>query len=162
MIELMVYLIVGYVIFCKLWPYFLYPNYFRKSKIESYTELVSLALQLKSDTKIKTIENAYAYMQEHFSGSDNFWKIKNLLSIFKLGDFSTKEILDKKQFLWCHNQNRLLKSILVNTKMFGEDEIVVKRRFFTSFFIHQWLNINLDDRIICIDSYYNIFKIEEK
>ena len=151
-------LIIIYLIFCKLWPYFLYPNYLKKSKIENYPKLVKLALKLKGNDNLQTIENVYSYMQQTYSGDGEAWRLKSLLSIFWLGDFSTEKILSKKQFLWCHSQNRLFKSILVNTGLFKKDEIVVRKRFFTSFFIHQWLVVKVDGREIVVDPYYNIFR----
>lgn len=151
------YFLLIYIIFCKIWPYFFYPNYLRKSKIENYSELRELSSKLRGDSKLQTVENVYGYMQKTYSGNDDVLKPRNLLSVFSLGDFSTKNILNKKIFLWCHSQNRLFKSILVNTGIFQENDIAVQRRLFTSFFIHQWLVMNIDGKKIEIDPYYDIF-----
>jgi hypothetical protein len=99
-------------------------------------------------------------MQQTYSGNNDVLKVKNLLSVFNFGDFSTKSILNKKIFLWCHNQNRLFKSFLVNTGLFNENDVVIQKRLFTSFFIHQRLEIDIDDKKIEIDPYYNIFNLE--
>ena len=154
------YLLIIYVVFCKLWPYCFYPNYLRKSKIENYPELIELSSKLRGNNKLETIENVYGYMQQTYSGNDDILKLRNLLSVFNLGDFSTKSILNKKIFLWCHNQNRLFKSFLVNSGLFNENDIVIQKRLFTSFFIHQWLVIGIDDKKIKVDPYYNIFNNE--
>ncbi|TSD01463.1 MAG: hypothetical protein Athens071425_406 [Parcubacteria group bacterium Athens0714_25] len=154
------YLLLIYIIFCKVWPYFFYPNYLKKSKIENYPELKELSSKLTGNSKLQTVENVYEYMRQTYSGNDDVLKIENLLSVFNFGDFSTKGILDKKIFLWCHGQNRLLKSVLINTGLFKDDDITIQKRLFTSFFIHQWLVINIDDKKIKVDPYYNIFNKE--
>lgn len=158
MLVYLTYILIIYLIFCKAWPYFLYPNYFKKSKIENYPELAALALKLKGDSKFQTIENVHRYMWQTYSGNGDAWRLKSLLSVFWLGDFSTEKILNKKQFLWCHAQNKLFKSILVNTGMFNESEVIVQKRFLTSPFIHQWIVLEADDKKITLDPYYNIFK----
>ncbi|MDH3353074.1 MAG: hypothetical protein OEL87_01380 [Nanoarchaeota archaeon] len=151
-----------YALICKAWPYFLYPNYAKKSKIETYPELRKLALKIKRKDKLSTIKTAYNYMSKTYSGHAEQFRPKSLLTIFHLGDFNTKSILNKKQFLWCHNQNRLLKSILINTELFTPDEIVIKKHFFKSFFIHQWVVISLKNQKIKIDPFYNILEVVKK
>ncbi|MFA7309977.1 MAG: hypothetical protein WC050_03680 [Candidatus Paceibacterota bacterium] len=153
-----IYLLLAYLFFCKVWPYCLYPNYLLRSRIERYPELIKLASELRSADKYQTVENVYRYMQDTYTGHTDLLKVRSLLSVFQLGDFSTKEMIDKNQFLWCHNQNRLFKSILVNTGMFADDEIQIKRRLVRSFFMHQWLSLEFDGKRITVDPYYGIFK----
>jgi len=160
--NLLLFALATYVIFCKAFPYFLYPNYLRKSKIENYPELKEVANKLRGVDRFQTLENVYRYMQQRYTGYGHTLKIKNLLSVFKLGDFSTKEILHKKQFLWCHTQNRLFKSILVNTGMFGKNEVVIGQRLLVSFFVHQWLFFELEGKKIIVDPYYGLFRVESK
>lgn len=151
-----------YILFCKIWPYFLYPNYFKKSKIENYSDLKKIALSLKSSNKEQTIRNVYNYMTKIYSGNVNVLNLKNLFTVFNMGDFSTREILNNPQFLWCHNQNRLFKSILVNTNQFSENKIIIKKRYFISFFIHQWIYIKLQNKEFIIDPYYLKFDVKIK
>src|SRR3989344_634448 len=148
----------AYILFCKAWPYFLYPNYFRKSKVEDYPELKKLASELKGADTRQTIENVYAYMQRTYTGFSEIWKIKSLLSVFQFGDFSTRDILGKRQFLWCHTQNRLFKSILVHTGSLPESAITIRNTLFASFFIHQWISIELSGQRITIDPHCGIYK----
>ncbi|MFH0856618.1 MAG: hypothetical protein V1860_01840 [bacterium] len=154
-----IYIIAFYLITCKILPYFLYPNYFKKSKVENYDKLKKLSAKLKASNKTHTIKNVYDYITNTYSGDTQKFKIKNLRTILFFGDFSTTDILDKKQFLWCHNQNRLFKSILINTGLFKEEEIIIKKRLFMSFFIHQWLYFKLEDKEIIADPFYKIFKV---
>ena len=154
------YVLLVYILFCKVWPYFLYPNYFKKSKIEDYDNIKKLASKLKNKNKIETLKNVSNYMNETYFSYERVFQIKSILTLFNIGDFDTKNILNKKQFLWCHNQNRLFKSILVNTDLFNEKEIKIEKRYFKSFFIHQWLSVNVGEKIIKIDPYYKIFEIK--
>jgi len=106
--EHIFYVLAAYIFFCKLWPYFLYPNYFRKSKVEDYSELKELASKLKDADK--------------------------------------------------YQQNRLFKSILVNTYMFSEDEIEIKKRLLFSIVIHQWFSFKLNGKVVTVDPYYGTFE----
>jgi hypothetical protein len=151
----------AYILICKVWPFVLYPNYLRKSKIEEYTELRELASRLKSADKFQAIENVYAYMQSMYAGHEHVREPRSLLSLLQLGDFSTHKVLNNRQFLWCHTQNRLLKSILVNTGMFREDEIIIERELWGSIFIHQWVSIELNGKRIKMDPYYGVFEITQ-
>lgn len=155
---LYLYIFSSYLLFCKLLPYFVYPNYFKKSKIENYLELIQLSSELKWKNKIETIENIYEYFKNTYSWKNKVLKLKNLLTVLYIWDFKTNNILSKKVFLWCHTQNRLFKSILVNTKMFKESEIITQKRYFISIFIHQWLYIKLEDKEVKIDPYFWIFE----
>jgi len=153
------YILAAYILFCKVWPYVLYPNYLRKSRVETYPELRELATRLRGEDKTHTLRNVYAYMQETYTGYGEILKINSLLTVFQFGDFSTNKILHRKQFLWCHTQNRLFKSILVNTGLFREDEIVVQRSIWSSFFIHQWICIDIGGRKIEIDPHYHLLEV---
>lgn len=159
-VRILLYLVAVYVIFCKILPFCFYPNYLRKSRVENYPDLKNLSLRLKGDDQLQTIKNIWDYMQQTYSGSDEVLNINNLLSVFLLGDFSTDKILNKKQFLWCHSQNRLFKSILLNTGKFKEEDVVIQRKIFASFFIHQWLVVNIEGKKVKMDPYYNLFNVE--
>ena len=148
---------VAYVLFCKAWPYYLYPNYFRHSKIEDYPELISLARALRATTKDETLENVYKYIERTYSGTAASTFPRNWFTVFEIGDFSTRRLLGRPRFLWCHTQNRLMKSLLVQTDQFSADEIRIEHRYWTSLFIHQWISIQTDDFTFTIDPYYDRF-----
>ena len=147
----------AYILFCKAWPYFLYQNYFLPSRIEEYPELQQLARSLVGPNQSATLRNLYEYMQSTYAGSGSVLKTDSLRSVFRFGDFSTRSILGKRQFLWCHTQNRLFKSILMNTGLFSEEVVKIRYRLFSSFFIHQWIEILLPGEKIIIDPHYHIF-----
>jgi hypothetical protein len=95
MIEIF-YIILIYLLICKAWPFFLYPNYFKKSKIENYDSLKKLSFKLKGKSKAETLKNISNYMNKTYSGFNNMFKIKSLFTVFQIGDFKTDKILNKK------------------------------------------------------------------
>ena len=161
------YILIGYLLLLKLLPFILYPNYLLPGKIEQYSSLIELSIKLRGVGKQQTLENAFQYLREKHASDDKIWRWKNLATLFWVGDFSTQAVLEKKCFLWCHTQNRLLKSLLVNSGMFRADDVQIGRMFFfnskfpyqgISIFIHQYLLINIDGTIFKIDPFYNIFE----
>ena len=160
------YILICYLFFLKLLPFILYPNYLLPGKIEGYPALIRVAKKLKGQDKQQTLSNIFQYLREKHSSDDKIWQWKNLATLFWVGDFSTQKVLEEKCFLWCHTQYRLLKSLLVNSGMFREDDVQIGRMFFfnskfpyqgISIFIHQYLLINIDGIIFKIDPFYNIF-----
>jgi len=163
MATVLLNIFIVYIISCKVLPFVLYPNYLFKSKIETYPEVKDLALSLKGEEDLQTVKNAYDYMLRQYGGNDSVIKfgvlIKGLKDLFYIGDFPTGGILNQKQFLWCHGQNRILKSLLVNTGIFDEASVKIEKRFFSSFFIHQWVVVSLGDKKVKMDPYYKIFEV---
>lgn len=150
-------LLAAYLFICKAWPYFLYPNYLSPSKIERYPELIALAHTLRASDKLQTARNVYQYMRRTYMGHERVIAPRSLLSIFWIGDFSTRSIFDRTQFLWCHTQNRLYKSLLIGTGLYSEDEIIIEHRYWRSVFIHQWVTLSIENMILTVDPYYDIF-----
>lgn len=164
---LFIYIFISYILFFKVLPFVLYPNYLLPGKIERYLALVQLARSLRGKDKKETLENVFQYLRKYHRSEKTIWKWENLATLFWIGDFSTKPMLRKKCFLWCHTQNRLLKSLLVNSGIFDESEIKIGRMFFLnskfpyqgiSVFIHQYLLIYINGTIFKIDSFYDIFE----
>ena len=156
--ERILYLFGLYLLIGKVFPYFAYSNYFMKSKVENYTELKKLALKLKGKSKFATLKNVYDYMIETYSGYDERFKLKNVLTLYRMGDFSTRASLNKKEFMWCHNQNRLARSILVNTGMFSEKDIVVERTLVKSSSLHQCLIVRVGKKKFRFDTHCRVFE----
>ncbi|NTW75893.1 MAG: hypothetical protein HGB34_03245 [Candidatus Moranbacteria bacterium] len=165
---ILLYTLILYVLLLKVLPFVLYPNYLRSGKVERYPALVELSEKLRSKDRQETLRNAFAYLREHHASDGRIWKWKNLATLLLAGDFSTEPYIDKDCFLWCHTQNRLLKSLLVNSGHFREDEVRIGRMFFRnhnspafglSIFIHQYVLVDLDDRTtVKVDPFYGILE----
>ncbi|NTV41203.1 MAG: hypothetical protein HGA61_02930 [Candidatus Moranbacteria bacterium] len=163
----LIYIIILYLLLLKVLPFVLYPNYLLPGKVEKYPSLVKLSMEIRGKDKKETLENVFRYLRKYHHSEDKIWKWENLATLFWIGDFSTQSMLEKKCFLWCHTQNRLLKSLLVNSGIFDENEIKIGRMFFLnskfpyqgiSVFIHQYLLIYINGTIFKIDPFYNIFE----
>ncbi|MEI7621016.1 MAG: hypothetical protein WCJ51_00610 [Candidatus Moraniibacteriota bacterium] len=137
------------------------------SKVENYPALITLANSLCGKNQQETLENTFQYLCKHHQSENAIWQWKNLATLFWVGDFSTQKVLEKECFLWCHTQNRLLKSLLVNSEMFNESDIQIGRMLFfnskfpyqgISVFIHQYLLVRIDGTIFKVDPFYNIFE----
>lgn len=161
------YILISYLLFLKLLPFILYPNYLLPGKIEKYPALIKLSKELKGCDKRETLEKAFRYLRGRHKSDDAIWRPENLKTLFLVGDFSTEAVLKKNCFLWCHTQNRILKSILVNSGMFTEKEIMIGRMFFfnpdppyrgISIYIHQYVLIDIDGEVFKADPFYNILE----
>lgn len=165
---LVLYGILLYLFFCKVVPFLLYPNYLRPGRVERYPALVDLARKLRGADREETLRNAYTYLREYHPSNHIIWKWESLKSLFLIGDFSTEPYLGKLSFLWCHTQNRLLKSLLVNSGHFEERDIRIGRMFFRnhnsptfgfSVFIHQYALVDIGNKTVKADPFYGVFQI---
>ncbi|HWQ60652.1 MAG TPA: hypothetical protein VN420_05940 [Candidatus Fimivivens sp.] len=86
---ILLYALILYVLFLKALPFVLYPNYMLPGKVERYPALVELSERLRGKDKRETIENAFAYLREHHGSDDKIWIRENLMTLFRVGDFST-------------------------------------------------------------------------
>jgi hypothetical protein len=163
----LIYIIILYLLLLKVLPFVLYPNYLLPGKVEKYPSLVKLSMELRGKDKKETLENVFRYLRKYHHSEDKIWKWESLATLFWISDFSTQSMLEKKCFLWCHTQNRLLKSLLVNSKIFKESEIKIGRMFFynpdppyrgISIYIHQYALVEIDKTVFKADPFYNIFE----
>ncbi len=99
---ILLYALILYVLLLKALPFVLYPNYLLPGKVERYPALVELSETLRGKDRKETLENAFAYLRKHHKSDDRIWIGKNLLTLLRVGDFSTKSYLDEDCFLWCH------------------------------------------------------------
>lgn len=160
-------LFILYVLFLKALPFVLYPNYLLPGKVERYPALVLLSEKLRGKDRRETLENAFRYLREHHASDHAIRKWGNIRTLFLIGDFSTEPYFDRDCFLWCHTQNRLLKSILVNSGMFTEGDVRIGRMFWFnrnsptfkfSVFIHQYALVDIGDAIMKADPFYGILQ----
>lgn len=159
MLIFFLYLLIAYIFISKILPYFLYPNYFLKAKVENYPDLVKQAQSLKDKDKIATLKNVYDYMTNQYIGDGDVYNLRTIPALLSIGDFNTKGILNKKTFLLCHTQNKMVKSLLVDTGMFDDDEITIQIEFLKHIYIHQWVLVKTTDLEIKVDPFFKKFEI---
>ncbi|NTV55212.1 MAG: hypothetical protein HGA16_01795 [Candidatus Moranbacteria bacterium] len=90
---MLLYALILYVLFLKALPFVLYPNYMLPGKVERYPALVELSEKLRGKDRKETLGNAFAYLRKHHKSDDRIWIGKNLLTLLRVGDFSTKSYL---------------------------------------------------------------------
>lgn len=100
-------------------------------------------LNKSSQTNYEFLERAYAYITSTYSGG----RIKTITHFLRgFGDMCTKD----PGFLPCTGQNFLLRTMLVKSGRFSEDDI----RVITvplNLFIHQYLKVKVDGKEIDVD-----------
>jgi len=168
---ILLYAIILYILLLKVLPFTLYPNYMLQGKVERYPAIVALAMELRGKDKRETLENVFAYLREHHASEKKIWNRNNLSTLLLIGDFSTEPYLNRDCFLWCHTQNRVLKSILVNSGMFTVNQVSIGRMYFLnrnlptfgfSLFIHQYALADVGDTIMKADPFYDILEERQK
>lgn len=114
-------------------------------------------LPLEIQNVIKELESVSSSKEEYLKNAYNFvvnkWHAGRLATIFytKLA-FRTdlKALLNEPGFAHCNTQNYLVFVLLSGSKFFKPEDVKVKTVFF-NFFIHQYIRVNLDGKIIDVD-----------
>ena len=155
LIILIIRILLGTII-----PLFLFPNHhIIKTRLQSTKEIKKLANKLKKKTKQETLKNIFKFMITNY-GKDN--EITKRLKLFffypKLFCYNTNKQLSKKQFLACHQQNNVLKTLLLNTNQFKKQDIQDKTHIQPYLIVHQYLLIKTNKGTYKVDPFFKIFK----
>ncbi|MDZ7798088.1 MAG: hypothetical protein U5L76_00550 [Patescibacteria group bacterium] len=138
-----------------IFPYIIFPNYLIKPKIKSSNGIRKVAKKLKSKNKEKTIRNVYDFLIKQYEGHRKIISINSLKQLFK---YNVDELLKNKQFLWCHSQNLILKTLLINTGHFKENDIRIKWTITKRLTIHQYIEIRKNNSLYKLDPFYEQFR----
>jgi hypothetical protein len=151
-------LILLWVIFAIIFPFILFPNYFLSYKIDNSINIRNKSTSLKSKSKRKTITNIYNYIIKTYKGNKNQYKFSNFPIFFQ---YKSSVLLDKKQFLWCHTQNNILRDLLVSTNKFSKKDIKIKWTLSKNFTTHQYILIHFDNLECKLDPFYKIITFKK-
>lgn len=141
-------ILILYVFVVFILPRFLVPNYgLVKSKLPStlpseWQDIVD-ELNKTSNTQEAYLKNAYRYITKRYTGG------RYQTFIYLLYAFDNP-FRHKKGFLHCHMQNYLLRTLLVKSGKFTDDDIEV-HTVFLNFFTHQYLRVRVGDAWIDVD-----------
>ncbi|MEI6058542.1 MAG: hypothetical protein WCP89_02110, partial [archaeon] len=109
----------------------------------------------KSNNKEKTLENIYDYVIKTYKGREEKYKLINYPKLFL---YDVDKLIGKEQFLACHIQNHIIKTLLMNTNQF-KDKDIQKKQVITNFLVvHQYLVMNINNQKYKIDPFFKIFK----
>lgn len=129
---------------------------FKKTRIvESVPEYLSEAIEeikANSSTQADALRHSYDYVVQKYYGNRmrtvlNFWRA--------FGSFENKSA----GFLPCNMQNQLLRTLLVKSGFFMDSDIRIRVTPF-NFFIHQYLQVRIDDKFIDVDPWSDFLGLE--
>jgi len=155
---ILVYFILIWFIFAIIIPFTIMPNQgFIKTEIQETENLRNFAEQFKGETKEQTLFNVFNYTTTTYTGVDE--RLKLAFLYHKHFYYNIEKMVNKKQFLSCHVQNNLIKTILINSGQFTKNDIknvLVITRYFTA---HQYLVVQIDENIkYKVDSFFRIIE----
>jgi hypothetical protein len=114
-----------------------------------------LAKKLSKGSREAVLKRVYAHVKSIYLGKGNSYNLRNIL---KLRDFKTEKILKKKEFFFCHTQNRVLIDLLIATKKFKIKDIKIRKELFKHLYIHQYIEVDLKNKKFKLDPFYKIFQ----
>ena len=139
-------------------PFIIFPNYLFKPKIKTTNKIKQVAIKLKEKNPQKTVKKIYDFVTDNHYGISKSAKNK----IFYLGRLfknDVKQNLGNKTYIFCHAQNLVLKTLLINTGQFEEKDIKVKFVVGNNLIIHQYLLVNVESKRVKLDPFYRIYKV---
>lgn len=144
LIVIAIFFIITFLI-----PIFLLPNYLifkPKHKITNpkLKQEIKKLNNIKNDEKFVKAAFLYVTNRYHPSGP-----IKFLFHLPKLFWHNPNKIIKKPGFAYCHVQNLMLKTILLGSKRFKEQDIKTKINF--TIVSHQYLKVRIKNKWIEID-----------
>lgn len=151
-IIVIIYFLLGFVI-----PLIVIPNlYLIKTPVQKTEKLKKFAKKLKGKTKEKTLKKCFDYVTRTYYGKEQRWFVVTL--IHKLFIQDVEKVLDKKQFLQCHIQDRVLMTLLINTRQFSEKDFERKITMSIYGIVHQYLIVKVNRKKFKVDPFYRIFE----
>ena len=110
----------------------------------------------KSLSKEECLKKAYEILATKYRG----YRIITYLKLFDVFKRDVNTLWRKNGFLHCTNINYLLRTILIRSNFFTEDEICLRWTQIWYISPHQYLQIKVDDRWIDIDIWAHVYGIE--
>lgn len=144
LIIILLYFLVAFLI-----PIFILPNYLLFKPKHKITN-PRLKQVIKKLNKIKNKEKfakaAFLYVTRNYHPSD---PITFLFHLPKLFWHNQNKIIESPGFAYCHVQNLMLKTILLESKRFKQPEIKTKINFTTV--LHQYLQVKIKNNWVEMD-----------
>ncbi|MCF7795003.1 hypothetical protein K9M50_01420 [Patescibacteria group bacterium] len=121
----------------------MFPNFFKKEPLpkELNSTFVNIIEHLNScNNKEEALKEAYNIIATRFKSS----RFKLFIRV-KRGFMKNPEKMWQKKFLYCYQDNYLLRLFLVKSKWFKDEDIKLKFSFVYYIIPHQYLKIKIDD-----------------
>ena len=150
-IRIIILIISLWFVLAIIFPFILFPNYLIKPKISYSPKIKGIVFKLRSKNKNQTLKNIYSYIVDNYCNKRWY----RIFFLHKMFFWNTNKLLSRKQFLWCHSQNKILIDLLINSGQFKREDIKIKWVLSRNLTIHQYLIVNSR---IKIDSFYRMFE----
>jgi len=148
LIIILIYIFLVFVI-----PLLFFPGFLRDIRIKKSKLLENFSEKFKDRNKEKTMRNIFDYVSKRYEKSE---KLEIFFLLKKHFDYDVENILSKKGYLPCHIQNLLVKTLLVNTEQFKEEEFETKISITLWGTIHAHMIIKIGNKKFKVDPYYGI------
>jgi len=142
--------VFSYLCFVILIPLLILPGFLIGNKIKISKTTTKIANNLKTKNKEKTLTNVFDYIKNLYTEE----KYKFLSEIQKHFYSNVDKIVDKKQFLPCNVQNKVLMTLLVSTGQFKKEDFKKKFSLGRHFFnIHAYYLIKVREKLFKADPF---------
>lgn len=149
-IILSIYLFLVFLV-----PLLFFPGFLSDIEIQKTENLMNLAEEFKADNKEETMKNVFNYVDEKYEKSSGY-KIFILLNRHFYTD--VEKYIDTEGYMPCHIQTLILKTLLINTGQFQEEDFEKKIIIMPEGLIHRYCLVKIDDKTFKVDPYYGILK----
>ena len=153
-IQIILIIIIGWIFFAIILPFLILPNQLFKTDLQRTKQIKKLAEKLKAKTREQTLRNIYKYVTKTYEGKEKKYKLANYPRLFL---YNVNNLIKKRQFIACHIQNHVTKTLLINTSQFKESDI--KRNWTITKFltIHQYLVVKIKKAKYKVDPFFRTF-----
>ncbi len=149
-ITVLVYFFLMFVI-----PFLFFPGFLRDVKIQKTNKLVGIAEKFRTKEKEKTLKNVFNYVEKTYADSRGY---KLFILLNRHFYTNVENLINKKQYLPCHVQSLILKTLLINTGQFQEGDFKKKITIMPLGIIHRYGLIKVGNKKFKADPYFNILK----
>ncbi|MEA1963504.1 MAG: hypothetical protein U9M94_04710 [Patescibacteria group bacterium] len=110
----------------------------------------------KSSNKEDCLKFAYEILNKKYRG----YRVKTYIKIFDIFSKDITKIWQKNGFLHCTNINYVMRTLLVKSGHFNDNEIKIKWTFVWYISPHQYLQVKINNSRINIDIWGKVFGIK--
>lgn len=110
----------------------------------------------KSSNKEDCLKFAYEILNKKYRG----YRVKTYIKIFDIFSKDITKIWQKNGFLHCTNINYVMRTLLVKSGHFNDNEIKIKWTFAWYISPHQYLQVKINNSRINIDIWGKVFGIK--
>jgi hypothetical protein len=110
----------------------------------------------QSLSKEECLKRAYEIMISKYRG----YRVKTYTKLFDVFNQDIATLWDKNGFLHCNNINYLLRTLLIRSDFFTEDEIRLRWTLVWYISPHQYAQVNIDDKWVNVDVWANAYAIK--